>query len=165
MRRLLLLVFPAVLLTGCAGVGQATTLDEINSTHLVSGVCSTSLVAQPNPTVPGENTRSAAVQSLVDWFRGELEQQLAKGVESQKQPPFASDDPVRLEVKIRGLEAIVDAVPQAEEDAAADSTIEVLGTFEGVKVSSATIVPHEAGGYVIESFEALAFTSDDPKCT
>lgn len=149
-------------LGGCASASSTLPGD---SALTYSDVCSTSVIAEPAPDVQGAATRTQAVGEILDWYKGELARQEAAKSESSDQPPFPSDDPVRLFVVVRGLSAVLDEIGGAEKSLAPDDPLSAVAYLGEVQIADAMIVHLPSGGYAVDSFSTSGFTSDDPKCT
>jgi len=165
MRRSIALVVPVLLLlAGCAQPGSSPAGDATPPPYVQSNVCGTSAVGEPNPTIAGAETRVDALDVMINWYKADLGTQLQSGVQFPKEPPFPPEDPVRTEIKIRGLEAARDAVIKEDLSSEPNQNINVRGYVDDVMVSEVSIISHSGGGYIVDSFTTLGFTSDDPKC-
>jgi hypothetical protein len=151
----LAIALSVLLLAACAS-GQGA-----HAGLVVSVNCSMHVILEPRPGA-GEKTQIAALQTQLDWYSEALRSvpQDAPGADPQIS---LEDDPVRLMVVTRGLEAAMKPLEQAV--AVGESgTITVTGEKDGPPISEVTVVRFASGLYWLDSFTTIGFASDDPRC-
>lgn len=149
-------------LAGCAtaiaadGEGQ-----EVFSTN-----CGVGLIYEWDAT-PGSDTRLEELEILLAGIREAAESlpPIEDVPADSERVATPEDDPVLSMVAIRGLEALIAALPEAEEGVAADETLDYEAfTDGGQRIASVTITLHYGGGYHIDRIGFVGWLSDHPSC-
>lgn len=142
--------------------GQATAQLESAEATTISERCSLGIVVEYDGSSAGA-TRLAALENLGTMLTVPLPQTL-----TTQDPPLLDDqlkDPIRVAAGLRGLEALKELLPSAEEGRKPGDPIEVTATTgDGQQLATASISVQFNGGYVVDVFNAAGFQSDGEQC-
>lgn len=158
-------VLAGVALTSVAACAP-TPGTEMQSGDELSSRCSVGFVYEWDD-IPGSPTRGEELDALLEGLRAHAAAlpPVSEVAADDPHTDFAENDPIRMQTAIRGVEALVEALPAAEIGAQPEDTLEVEAfTAAGASLASATIVPFPAGGYRLDRFSAAGWASDHPSC-
>jgi hypothetical protein len=150
----------AVLLGGCAAAPVGDT------DYQVSGLCGFTVAGQPDTSFEGASTRSGAVSNLLDWYRTAAKTAVRGDAPSTELAMLPPEDPLQIQIAIRGLEAALENVEASEREVEAHENVKVSGYGTDGRLLADVLIVHFDGfqGYYITDFAVLGYEDDDPRC-
>lgn len=145
--------------TSCAGTSRG---EPSQADLVVSEDCTAGSIFEWDAS-PGPTTRLGAVEEILAMFEKNLRALPSDAGRSETNDTL--EDPVKLMVGIRGLDAIIVDLKKAEAAVGPDEDLEMAVTNpDGQVIARATISSHSGGGYRVEDFSGTGWTTDDPSC-